>query len=958
MVLKFHKLSLKRVGFLILPLLVIAHLFAVALISTKPVYADTYSPEIKAKAWNVGMALGNCSKGAGWDARQTPADINKGGIFNNLGSEKKAVGYLTEPGDGVIDCGEMKDIVELFSIIDVVPLDFLRDLGIYKLKAGDTAYEIQVSDEEASSKMRKAIAEKFGFSYGSAMPAEMQYASLYASFQKSCAGSEDPNGIQVKIVDNLGNMTTKSYVLASEDDIVVEVGYSLQGDGGAGNDDDDQKMNCKAIVKQINNHAAAYEAAVKKNAGDDDPGNDSPTGPGASTQTENSCESSSGVTSWFMCPALGLIGGALNWVDTQLSRMLEIDRSKYGAGTTSGENLYKAWSQFRNIALALLIAAMLVMVISTALGIGALDAYTVKKAFPRMVASVVFITLSWYICIFLIDISNVVGKGVLGLMTSPFGDQASSLSSLFTATPGGGAVQLGGGLVFAGAAFLIPGATGIILSWIGTGLLVMSIAFLVLVARQMFVIVLVLFAPVAILSWIFPGNDKLWKLWWQSFSKLLLMFPMVMALIASGRIFAGVMAGTDSSGAEGLLNTLLKLTAYILPYAFIPFTFKAAGGVFGNLVGMANDRSRGAFDRLKKGRQKGMSDISKRMAAGQGFRGDQSNILNRGSSRAASGPRGWVSKSKARSIQQGNLMNLGGEQTKENAQYNAWKNDEKFLLAAANEDMAKDAIKAAQAQLDSGVDKDGKALTGNGVDALQNEITARKAALAAAQAIPNRNAAFKRQAALDLAATGYEIDEDQAGYDQLVKLAQSVSGGDQAAYSAFMNSAQFALKGAGRYDMAGINDGAYFDQGKGVSKASLYELANGKGESIKAMVRPGMSSEELSVAHSELKAMLPNAKGGNAKIIAEQIAKLEKAGVEAYNSTPTGSGKQSSRRVDYIAEKADPANPAYDAAYAASWASDPDAQARGWRTELREETYGDLAQKKARGFERPDPNTI
>jgi hypothetical protein len=670
----------------------------------------------------------------------------------------------------------------------------------------------------------------------------------------------------------------------------------------------------------------------------------------------DSCESQSGVMGFIMCPVIDLVGGALNWVDTQLSRLMQVDRDRYGSGPNS-EKLYSAWASFRNIGLTLLIAAMLVMVISTALGIGALDAYTVKKAFPRMVASVVFMLLSWYVCVFLIDATNVIGKGVLGLMTSPFGLSSGSLAALFSTDTGGAVVQGGAVLALTGSLFAIPGAAGIILSWIGTGLLVMAIAFIVLVARQMFIIVLILLSPLAILAWIFPGNDKLWKFWWESFSKLLLMFPMVMALIGAGRIFANVLANTDAAGGQSLIDSLMKLTAYILPYAFIPFTFKAAGGIFGNLAGMVNDRSRGAFDRLKKGRQKGLHDIGQRMGAGQGFRGKQSNVLNRGSSRLASGPRGWVSGSKARAIQQGKLRNLGAEQVKDNAMYNAYKNDEKFLLAAANEKMAMDAIRRAQNELDTGIDAgDGHALSAEEKAGKRQEVLARQAALQAARSIPNRNAAFRRQAALDLAATGYEIAGGKEGWEQLKTIAADVSGGDKAAEADFMNNAQFALKGAGRFDQAGINNGAYYDADTGVGKASLYELANGKKQSIEAMVRPGMTQKQQAVALSELKAMLPNAKGANVKTINKQIAALEAdPALDAYMKTATG--QQTQRRIDFVAERADPTSPSYDAAYAAQW-SDPTDRARGWRTEIRNETNADVAQKEARTYERPDPNNI
>jgi len=337
------------------------------------------------------------------------------------------------------------------------------------------------------------------------------------------------------------------------------------------------------------------------------PGTGTPTTPGDAASPEdatedNSCESNGGVLGWIMCPVILLIDGVLNWLDTQIQGLLAIDTNKY-----TNPELKRAWANFRNIAYIILIPVMLVMVIGTALGFEVFSAYTVKRALPRMVIAVIFITLSWYIVGFIINFFNIVGAGVLGLMTSPFGNSGNiNLSNIFGASAATGAVQFAGAsavLVGLVVVLVTPGGIGLILLYLGGAALFVFVAFLILILRQMFIIALILVAPLAIIAWIFPGNDKLWKLWWGTFSKLLIMFPLIMAIIASGRIFAYLIDLNDTGGVNAVLNPLLKLTAYILPYVFIPFTFKFAGGIFANLAGMVNDRSRGISDRLAKGRQ-------------------------------------------------------------------------------------------------------------------------------------------------------------------------------------------------------------------------------------------------------------------------------------------------------------------------------------------------------------------
>ncbi len=809
--LKAHKGSF----FSLLLLALVSLQLGIGLISPTIVRADGYSPEVLAKAWNVGLALANCSDDAGWDVRQTPEDINKGGIFDgSIKDVRKVVGHLTKPDNGIVDCEEPGDVKALFDAIDEKPLDFVVDNGLYKITSDKSAYELVEIDNKPESTriniIKGAIEKKYNINYSKGMPSDVQYAALLGTFNKKCIGSEDPGGASVKIVDEAGTLTTKTYVLAQNDTMVIPVGYSLNNDGG-----NDQKMTCQTIVQQMNKFAEDYKKTVAANTTDDDPTNDPPVAAPAAEQDTTSCESNSGVLGFILCPALQLVGGALNWVDTQLSRLLEIDRDKY-----TNSEMYDAWAQFRNIGLTLLIAAMLVMVISTALGVSFLDAYTVKKAFPRMVVAVIFMLLSWYVCIFLIDISNVVGKGTLGLMTAPFGTKAQSLTSLFTPSAGGAVLQFGG-IAIVASAFAIQAAAGILFSYFATGLLVMFVAFLVLVARQMFVIVLVLLAPIAIISWIFPGNDKLWKFWWQSFSKLLLMFPIVMALIASGRIFAGVMATTPAAGAEGgLLTPLLKLTAYILPYAFIPFTFKAAGGVFGNLVGMANDRSRGAFDRLKKGRQKGMSQIAHNAKAGQFLRdrgeGTLSNRINTRAQQAAHinkaglRPGGWKENLST-------AINTSAQQDinkmMEDAEYTPIKGDDN--LNAILSDWA------ASGSTDGKVLK--QMLTDKGY-ARGDEATINRAVSYATRVRKRMDQhSFEQLTTSQAIAGGTVWNADEAW-----EKAARASHGDQAALAAMVAKGRSASMNAGRGDVGGNGFGKTFFYAQDMAAATAEYNASGK----------------------------------------------------------------------------------------------------------------------------------
>jgi hypothetical protein len=592
-----------------------------------------------------------------------------------------SVGYVVDPDNGEWACGIASHADDWFKLIGYKNFKDFRDQK-YKSKGSDSDFlELKDSKDVVTKEVKDAISSKMPDITG-----YMRYYNFFKAFQKCASGPKNKNDIKgttitIKNYVKLDGTVVKDASFERTEGDQIPVGHYAEGDDRP----KDGKLACETIAERLDQYSDNYKKWADENkeevtaiteggSASSDPNND------------DSCEAQTGVLAWVGCPVVNLISGTLNWIDAQLNRLMIIDRPLYA----SNEQMYEAWSRFRNIALSILVIAMLVMVISTALSLNFLDAYTVKKAFPRMVAAIVFITLSWWICVFMIDLFNVIGQGVLGIMTAPFNLANPELSELFYVNAGGAVAQGGALVIIAASAFLVPGALGILMSWLGAALLVMAIAFITLVARQMFVIVLVLFSPLAILSWIFPNNDKLWKFWWGTFTKLLLMYPMVMALIGAGRIFASVIATTSAGGAEGgLINPLLKLTAYVLPYAFIPFTFKAAGGVFGNLVGMANDRSKGAFDRLRKSRQKNMSMIGENAKSGKFVRGgtetNRRGRLNRGVEGLANikeaglDPR-YMRNRMRNALSDGTDQHL--EEAVKNSSFGVWSGDDAKLWAA------------------------------------------------------------------------------------------------------------------------------------------------------------------------------------------------------------------------------------------------------------------------------------
>lgn len=616
--------------------------------------ANDYSPAQKAAAWNAGMALSNCSNDAGWDGLQTGADINNGGIFNDSKDitdwkgDPKTVGYITKDDDGTIFCSETSHIVSLFDKLGVdKPLEFLKDLGIYKLNADSTAYEIKLKDDATRAKaIRDAVAKKFGFSYGGTMPKDMQYAALLAAFNKKCKGNRDNQGISVTIVDASGKPTPVNYTLKGGANDVVEVGYSLDADGG-----NDQKMACPTIVQQMNKYAGDYAKVIAANASDDNPNNDNNNSGGTNGLSEDNptCETSGNPMTWIMCP---IFNGVADFSDWMFRNMVEPLLRVSPVSTDPADGSFQVWSSFRLYGNIFLVISMLVIVFGQAIGGGLIDAYTAKKVMPRILIAAILVNLSIYIVALLVDITNIVGAGIGQLMTAPFGDAGQFKFSPSAATGAGvGIITLGGGSIAAfltGVLFIGSAGIGAAASFLALFVLMPAVlgivgAFLTLVIRQGIILTLILVSPVAFAMYCLPNTEKFFKKWWEYLTKALLVYPIIIVMFAIADILAVTIQKANGFGNGPLLtqvpaNTLAALVAFVamfLPLVLIPWAFKLAGGLIGSVVGVLqgqqsklaeaikgnpndpNSARRRASDRFRSARLQGKGQTVKTLNAAE-----------------------------------------------------------------------------------------------------------------------------------------------------------------------------------------------------------------------------------------------------------------------------------------------------------------------------------------------------
>lgn len=310
---------------------------------------------------------------------------------------------------------------------------------------------------------------------------------------------------------------------------------------------------------------------------------------------DSSCAGNSGsfALAWMACPLLTAASDFTDKLLNEFENLLSFTIPQNPGADNGMAQVKQSWAIFRTLASALLVVVLLIVVISQAVGGTFLDAYSVRKMLPKIVIAVIAMQLSWSLIVWIVLVVDDLGKGLFNLMYQPFqGASQMSLGALLNhANIGAGSqaainwVAIMGGLVLGAAA--LP----TMLVFLFTAVLALLVGFVTLILRKLIIILALIFVPVALILWILPGSgtQRLWKLWLDNFTKALLMFPLVVMLVAGGRILAYV-AGTQGNGT--FLNLLIVLVGFFGPLFILPRAFRWGGSAMQFAGNMATSISK------------------------------------------------------------------------------------------------------------------------------------------------------------------------------------------------------------------------------------------------------------------------------------------------------------------------------------------------------------------------------
>lgn len=298
---------------------------------------------------------------------------------------------------------------------------------------------------------------------------------------------------------------------------------------------------------------------------------------------EDDCETTiSNPLSFILCPIREALVDAFGNVIDYLTRLLE------NPNLSSNNNLSSAVRSMITIANSFYILIFLVIIFSNFIAIPGLDNYTIKKTLPKLIAAIILTQFSLLICQVVLDLGNILANTLPSQLLSAFG---------ISGTPGEAFAEV-----------VVPSAEGnffqnlgqfiILLLALLVGLVVGLIAFFYLVARYLFMILLVLTLPLAFAAWVLPNTEQYFKKWWAMFIRLSLMFLLISLLFAGGAIFSNLLTRNQlfGTGASGFLSQLLALIVPLVVLLLVPKTLKLSGDIIAKSKEAAQKGFQGAKD--------------------------------------------------------------------------------------------------------------------------------------------------------------------------------------------------------------------------------------------------------------------------------------------------------------------------------------------------------------------------
>jgi hypothetical protein len=244
-----------------------------------------------------------------------------------------------------------------------------------------------------------------------------------------------------------------------------------------------------------------------------------------------------GMLGWLFCPLEEFMQHLVTSVAGIIEGLLYVEPLTLNA---SGSNpIYSVWTIIRDIANIAFIIAFLFLIFSQATSMG-MSNYGIKRLLPRLLIMAVLVNVSYYLCAFAIDVANLIGVGVKGLIQT--GIDAAPTPNLGEQEWDGSyakfSVAVFGAIT---AMILLPPIWAFLTFAFAAITLAVLTGFVVLVVRQILIVMLVILSPLAFVAALLPNTEDWFIRWRKTFTTMLLSYPVIMFVLYGATLVAAVL---------------------------------------------------------------------------------------------------------------------------------------------------------------------------------------------------------------------------------------------------------------------------------------------------------------------------------------------------------------------------------------------------------------------------------
>lgn len=361
---------------------------------------------------------------------------------------------------------------------------------------------------------------------------------------------------------------------------------------------DSKGETCDSLYNGMKKTFPAYVNAINasvEETGDKAQDQNADSGDGSEGDDEkDKCNAGFFGFGFLLCPGQNLLNLIIDFLYGIIENILD-----WRLLETNGSQIKSYWEKFLSIANVILVIAFLIIIYSTATSAG-LNNYDIKKMLPRIVILAIVINISFYVCAAIVDLCNIAGRGVMALLISTSPGEGLGLGEKIGNVVSNVATGVAGG---------IAGVVAGVILFVSIGppaVLALIVIILALIFRGVALTMMVIISPIAIALYLFPSAamNKWHVKWRDAFIKMLLVYPMFMAVWGGSKLIASVTASTQNP----IIGFITSLICTIAPAVAIIPLFKMSGDVMGKATAaiagskLANSAATGIHGAVSKSR--------------------------------------------------------------------------------------------------------------------------------------------------------------------------------------------------------------------------------------------------------------------------------------------------------------------------------------------------------------------